>query len=65
MELVLTGRTFSAAEAESWGMISRVVKEGEGEVVKEAIKVAETIAGKGRLAVQAGKEAINACELCF
>ena len=60
MELVLTGRTFSAAEAESWGMISRVVKEGEGEVVKEAIKVAETIAGKGRLAVHAGKEAVNA-----
>ncbi|KAK7683600.1 putative enoyl-CoA hydratase, mitochondrial [Cerrena zonata] len=60
MELVLTGRNFSAAEAESWGMISRVVKEGEGEVVKEAIKVAEAIASKGRLAVHAGKEAVNA-----
>ena len=30
MELVLTGRNFSAVEAESWGVVSRVVDEGEG-----------------------------------
>jgi len=60
MELTLTGRNFSAAEAETWGVVSRVVAEGEGEVVKEAVKMAETIAKKGKLAVQAGKEAVNA-----
>ena len=62
MELVLTGRNFSAQEAERWGLVSRVVGEGEGEVVREAVKVAKTIADKGRIAVQAGKEAVNAGE---
>ena len=60
MELVLTGRNFSAVEAESWGVASRVVDEGEGKVVEEAVKLAGVIASKGRLAVQAGKEAVNA-----
>lgn len=59
MELTLTGRTFSAVEAESWGLVSRVVGEGEGKVVEEAVEMAKTIAGKGRLAVQAGKQAVN------
>ncbi|EIN11728.1 ClpP/crotonase [Punctularia strigosozonata HHB-11173 SS5] len=59
MELVLTGRNFSAAEAERWGLVSRVV-EGEGKVVEEAVKMASTIASKGRVAVIAGKEAVNA-----
>ena len=60
MELVLTGRNFSAVEAETWGVVSRVVDEGEGKVVHEAVELAKAIAGKGRLAVQAGKEAVNA-----
>ena len=59
MELTLTGRTFDAAEAEAWGVVSRVVGEGEGKVVDEAVEMARTIAKKGRLAVQAGKEAVN------
>lgn len=59
MELVLTGRNFSAAEAERWGVVSRVV-EGEGKLVEEAVKMATTIASKGRVAVMAGKEAVNA-----
>ena len=65
MELILTGRNFSAKEAESWGLVSRVVGEGEGEVVKEAVKVAAAIANKGRIAVQAAKEAVDAGELCL
>lgn len=67
MELVLTGRMISAQEASDWGMVSRVVGEGEGEVVKEAINVANTIASKSQLAVQAGKEVVNAgtCDLFF
>lgn len=62
MELVLTGRNFSAAEAERWGVVSRVVEEGEGKVVEEAVKLAKTIASKGRVSVIAGKEAVNAGE---
>lgn len=62
MELILTGRLFSAKEAETWGLVSRVAGEGEGEVVKEAVKVAAIIASKGRVAVQAAKEAVDAGE---
>ena len=60
MELVLTGRTFPADEAEARGLISRVVREGS--VVDEAVKVAATIAKKGQVAVQAAKEGVNACK---
>ncbi len=58
MELILTGKTFGADEAERWGVVSRVVREGN--VVDEAVKVAAEIAGKGRLSVLAAKEAVNA-----
>lgn len=57
MELVLTGRMINAEEAEKWGLVSRVVK---GDVVQEAVEMASTIAGMGKLAVQAGKESVNA-----
>ncbi|KAI0768337.1 enoyl-CoA hydratase [Trametes elegans] len=60
MELTLTGRNFTAKEASDWGLVSRVVDEGEGVVVKEAIEIAKTIASKSAIAVQAGKEAVNA-----
>jgi enoyl-CoA hydratase len=67
MELVLTGRMWSAQEAAAWGMASRVVEaaEGEGEgsapaVVREAVAVAGEIASKSQIAVQAQKEAVNA-----
>jgi len=39
-------------------MVSRVVSEGE--VVKEAVKMAKEIASKSQIAVQAGKESVNA-----
>ncbi|KAJ1025897.1 hypothetical protein NDA16_002523 [Ustilago loliicola] len=58
MEMVLTGRNFSAEDAERRGLISRVVREGS--VVDEAVKVASTIAKKGQIAVQAAKEGVNA-----
>ena len=60
MESVLTGRLFSAQEAEKWGMISRVVGEGENEVIKEAVNIAKEIASKSQIAVQAAKEVVNA-----
>ena len=60
MELTLTGRNWTAKEASDWGMVSRVVGEGEGEVVKEAVDLARVIASKSAIAVQANKEAVNA-----
>lgn len=63
MELVLTGRNMSAEEAVAHGLASRIVTEGS--VVDEAIKVGATISKKGQIAVQAGKEAVNACECRF
>lgn len=62
MELMLTGRNISAKEAEQWGLVNRVVGEGEGEVVKEAVELAKKISSKGKIAVQATKEMVNACE---
>ncbi|CAE6452116.1 unnamed protein product [Rhizoctonia solani] len=57
MELVLTGRMITAQEAEKWGLVSRII---EGDLVEEAVSMASTIAGFGRVAVQAGKESVNA-----
>ncbi len=61
MDLVLTGRMIKADEAMSYGMVSRVIKEGES-VVEEGMKVAKVVAGFGAVAVQAGKESVNAGE---
>ena len=69
MELILTGNMFGAEQAEKWGVVSRIVTsdpEAKGEedepspLVKEAVKLAEGIASKGRLAVMAAKESVNA-----
>jgi enoyl-CoA hydratase len=62
MDMVLTGRKITGKEAEQWGLVSRCVAEGE-DVVNEAVKVAETVAGFGAIAVQAGKEAVNGGQL--
>jgi len=65
MELTLTGRNFSAVEAERWGVVSRIVEpvDGKQKVVDEAIGMGKLIASKGQISVQAGKEAINAGRL--
>ncbi|PCH37593.1 ClpP/crotonase [Wolfiporia cocos MD-104 SS10] len=55
MELVLTGRNFTAAEAASWGLVSRVSEN----VLDDALAVAGNIASKSAIAVQAAKEAVN------
>jgi enoyl-CoA hydratase len=58
MDLILTGRMMDAAEAEKSGLVARVVPAAN--LMEEAMKVAETIAGYSLPSVLAGKEAINA-----
>ena len=57
MYYILTGATISASEAERIGMITSVVEDNQQ--LNEAIKVATAIANNPRLAVLAGKEAVN------
>jgi len=44
-ELALTGRMLSASEAREWGLVNRVVGDGDGEVLTAAVAVAKEIAG--------------------
>ena len=57
MDLILTGRTMDAAEAEKSGLVARVVPSAD--LMAEAMKVAETIANMSLPSVLAGKEAVN------
>ncbi len=59
-ELVLTGRTMRADEAERSGLVSRVVPADE--LLDEAARVAQTIAAKSLPVVYAAKEALRAAE---
>ncbi|RPA96511.1 ECH-domain-containing protein [Choiromyces venosus 120613-1] len=58
MELILTGKTFSAEEAERWGLAARVFETPE-KCVEGALETAEIIAGYGALSVKAAKEVVN------
>ena len=57
MEMCLTGRTMDAAEAERSGLVSRVVPASE--LLNEAMKVAETIAGMSLTVTMMTKESVN------
>jgi len=57
MEMVLTGRMMDAAEAERSGLVARIVPAAE--LIGEAMKTAEKIAGLSRPAVMLAKEAVN------
>lgn len=57
MDLVLTGRTISASEAESMGLVSRVVPADQ--TVAAALELGTTIAAKAPVAVLAAKEAVR------
>jgi enoyl-CoA hydratase len=57
MDLILTGRTIDAAEAERSGLVSRVVPAED--LLTEAAKVAATIAGMSLSAARMAKEAVN------
>ena len=58
MEMCLTGRNMDAAEAESAGLVARVVPAAD--LVAEALKSAEAIASMAPLAAIAAKEMVNA-----
>ncbi|WP_046301169.1 enoyl-CoA hydratase [Mycobacterium sp. UM_Kg27] len=57
MDLILTGRTIDAAEAERSGLVSRLVPADD--LLAEAGKVAATIAGMSLSAARMAKEAVN------
>jgi enoyl-CoA hydratase len=57
MDLVLTGRMMDAAEAERSGLVSRIVPLAD--LMKEAVGVAEKIAGMSLPATMVAKEAVN------
>jgi enoyl-CoA hydratase len=57
MEMILTGRTMDAAEAERSGLVSRVVPADK--LLDEALDVARRIASMSRPAVMIAKEAVN------
>ena len=60
MEMILTGRMIDAAEAERAGLVARIVPAGE--LVEEAVRTAEKIAGFSRPVVLMAKEAVNRAE---
>lgn len=57
MDLILTGRMMDAAEAESAGLVARVVPHEK--LMGEALEAAKTIASYGRPSVLIAKEAVN------
>jgi enoyl-CoA hydratase len=60
LEMMLTGRRVSAAEAERWGMVNRVVPRGE---LESAVgEVLEVLHGKSPLALRLGKQSFRASE---
>jgi enoyl-CoA hydratase len=60
MDLILTGRTIAAREAEAMGLVSRVV--AADQTLTAALELAATIAGKAPIAVLAAKEAVRLAE---
>ena len=60
MELILTGRTIGADEAERAGLVARVVPAAE--LLDEALRTAEAIAAMPPLAIMAAKELVQAAD---
>lgn len=60
MELILTGRFFSAKEAFDAGLVTRVVSKEQ--VLPEALRLAKEIASKSLMAIRFGKEAVLKAE---
>ena len=56
-ELILSGVPFSASEAETWGLVNRVLPPEH--VMEATLAIANRIAGNGPLAVRQVKQAIH------
>jgi enoyl-CoA hydratase len=56
-ELILSGLPFSAAEAEAWGLVNRVV--APDALMQATLDIAGRIAGNGPIAVRQAKQAIH------
>lgn len=61
MDLVLTGRPWTAQEAEAAGLVARIYPADT--LVEESIKAAQEIASYSLPSVLMAKEAINKCKL--
>ncbi|CAG8764737.1 37053_t:CDS:2 [Racocetra persica] len=57
MEIVLSGRTFTAQEAEQWGLVSKVFPVGE--LLEKTIELGQEFAGFSQPVIQAAKESVN------
>ncbi|WP_166224114.1 enoyl-CoA hydratase-related protein [Pseudomonas atagonensis] len=57
MDMILTGRSMSAREAEQSGLVSRVI--ATGHLLESALAVARRIAGFPRTATRAAREAVD------
>jgi enoyl-CoA hydratase len=60
MDMILTGRSIGAREAEQAGLVSRVT--ATDELLEQALAVAQQIAGFARTATLAAREAVNRAE---
>ncbi|KAI1153057.1 ClpP/crotonase-like domain-containing protein [Nemania diffusa] len=58
MELILTGKSFSGADAEKWGLAAKTFPSYEA-LMEGVLKTAETIAGYSRVAIIGAKEVVN------
>jgi len=58
MEAILTGNSFTGAQAAEWGMAARAFDSYDA-LMEGALKTAETIAGYSKVAVMAAKEVVN------
>ena len=56
-ELILSGHPFTAAEAEAWGLVNRVVEPGD--LLETALAITRRIAANGPIAVRQAKQAIH------
>lgn len=56
-ELILSGLPFTAAEAEAWGLVNRVVEPAD--LLETALAIARRIAANGPIAVRQAKQAIH------
>lgn len=60
MDMILLGRWLSADEAREWGLVTRVVDDGEA--LETALEIARRVAAQPRLAARLVKRAIRAAE---